>query len=980
MKRSLRPTSIATLLLLAGCGVGGALAASGGGGGGGGGSKRPPPPPTVSVISPGESAGNLITFAYVLRDPQVKGTEQDPGGEADPRVAVVCEWQPTDGDPAVWFPMTESDVPDSDGTRGLSLGQHRFVWNTIPDLGAFQGRIRVRVTATYEDVAGITRQFRTEPVLFNIDNRLVDTVFGQDRQPANDVDTFPVDIRPFGAEFVVGCLGANIVEKVDASGFARRVIGVGVPGDNLIASNTPRNPGVARLPTLIGFDVDGAGNFFTNHINSIVVTNRGALPLPFGSIDVPAQSSAYASVIETTTPLENSRGMRVHPSGALLFMDNRSSGATVEAFNPRDTGVPSPPIVLAGVAIPAGGRATIAGGGGSEADDVGTLAAVLTDLQGLAVGPAGEIYIAERGKGRVRVFNPGAAPVTIAGSPVAPGTIRTVAGTGLLGFSGDGGTATAAQFNLPSSIDVRADGSLFVADTGNVRIRLVNLGAGDVTFAETTVSVGQVGTVVGGGTGGDGSKATNLNLRIPNACAVDTAGNLLIADERSVYFVNGTTATATSYGRTAGAARAVKVYDSSRRGGLPLSEPRAMATNSPNEVYFTDRTTIRVLNLTTTPRVFGGDSAGPGEVAVVGGGAVEGFAGDGGSARSASFSQPLGLALEGPRRLYVADTLSDRVRFVNTGDPRLVASESEFVLGQTVSPGNVTTIVGGNMSNPLNDGDGLTPTQASLLRPESVAVGNDGVIYVADTGHHRVRAVNPGASAITVAGVTIQPGTIQTIVGTGAPGFTADGAGPWQIDSPSSLTLDSANVLYIGLRGNSRIRAINLGSTDVVRAGITIQPNRLVTLVGTGVAGNAGDGGGGPEAQITTPRGLFVQSRSSGEPVALYFADESAHVVRLLNLSATDDLAVTLDARGQVLVTAPAASVVMVAGGPNTVGFPNAPAFQGDGGTVQQVRFSRPSGIAVTNRNNQPAHFFVADTGNLRLRRLPAPPLVVTNP
>ena len=198
------------------------------------------------------------------------------------------------------------------------------------------------------------------------------------------------------------------------------------------------------------------------------------------------------------------------------------------------------------------------GGGASTDDGVPAASAQMTDAVGVAVGPDGEIYYVERSAARVRVVNPGTTDVVVGGTTVAPGTVRTVAGGNGPGFTGDGGLATSAQLQIPSAIDVSAARGMFVADTGNVRVRLVNLGAAPVTYAETTVGVGEIATVAGGGSGGVGSKARDLQFAIPNALCVDANGNLLVADERTVIFVNGAATSITSYGKTAGPARTAR--------------------------------------------------------------------------------------------------------------------------------------------------------------------------------------------------------------------------------------------------------------------------------------------------------------------------------------------------------------------------------------------------------------------------------------
>lgn len=963
--RGLRVLPLA--LLAASCGVGGALALSGGGGGGGGGGSDKPPPPSVVVTAPaaGEEASNYVAFTYVLRDPQVREGDTGRGGGADdPRVRVRPQWSFA-ADPDTWFDMTEAEVPETDGTRTLPLGEHTFVWNTLPDLGGRQGRlrVRVRVEAEYEESAGIARRFRTRETAFQVDTRLCGTVFGEEVQPPVDIDTFPVDLRPDGDGFVVADFGANIVERVDSAGLVRRLLGFGLPGDNVTQSAPGVAAGVARLPTLTALDLDATGALHTTHGTKSYVTNLRSV-----SYELDGTVLAPFSVIRTGFfHPEGARGLRVHPSGALVSAVSESTGpggtlATyLKAYNPQREGA-----ILVGQTEVSPLR-----------DEV--LVEVGADTVAVAIGPEGEIYWVQRNTPQVSVLNTTDHDLTLGGATVTPGEVRVVAGTTTAGFSGDGGDATAAQFTIPGSIDVSADRALFVADTGNTRVRLVNLGTSDVTFAGTTVRPGEIDTVVGGGTGGVGSRARDLQLAIPNAVSLDANGNLLIADERSVVFVNGGTTAVTSYGKTAGAARTTRVYDASRRGGIPLAEPRAVHSSSPAEVFFTDRATVRVMNLERDARVYGGEATAPGGTGIVAGGAVPGFSGDGGSARSAAFSFPSGLARQGRLRLFVADSGNHRIRLVNLGDPRLPGGDSDTYLGALLAPGNVTTVVGGGATALVNDGDGLPATSASLQGPLGVAVAPDGLLWLVDTGHHRVRVVNPGSAPVTVAGRTVAPGTIESILGDGVAGFTADGPGPWRVSEPSAIVIDPEGVVYWADRGNARIRALNPTAAAVARAGITIPPNEVRTLVGNGTRGHGGDGGDGPSAEVDSPRGLFVQARLDNSPVALYFSDESENVVRALNLSSTDDLALQIDPDGRVLVTIPAASVFTVAGGPNTPGFRNPPAFAGDGGTVGEVRFNAPFGIAVTVSGGVPAHFFVADRNNDRLRRFGPPPLVKTN-
>lgn len=972
----------AALCLSGGCGVGGILAVAAGGGGGGGSKSTPaPPPPSIGVSLPnGEVGSNLVPFKIHLADPRISG-------DRDPRVRLTPTFATTGGE---FRPMTEAAVAESEGTRGLTLsGEHTFVWNAFIDLGAAVGDVRFRFEAEYEDAEGIRRKFVAFEGRLHVDGRLAATVFGADVRDDSDVDTFPIDIRPDGDGFMVACLGANIVERVGPTGRVDRVVGLGIPGT---IGNGGQAPGVARLPLIFGFDLDPAGNVLATHGESVSLTNRGATNVVFGLVDEGGAATADTTVVapqkvatvigaprDTTgtrtqlgPPISFGRAMRRHPSGALLLIDG---AARVTAVNPQDpANGASTTITLAGVAIGPGEVKVLLGGGTQEGDDVAGTDAQLTDAYALGVGPDGEIYCVERGPSRVRVLNTSAGAIVVGGANVAAGTVRTVVGGLLPGAGGDGGPASAALLDQPSSVDVSPARVLFIADTNNVVVRAANLGAADATFAETTIAAGAIDTIAGGGTGGVGSKARAFAFEIPNGASLDANGNLLVADGHRVVFVNGSTSTVESYGATAGAARVALVYDATDRGGLILVEPRALASPSPDVLYVTDRSSVRVVNLGVVPAVYGGTSADPGAAAVLGGGAVTGFAGDGGSARVAAFSTPSALATEGPFLLYVADTGNDRVRVINTDDPRLGAAATHVALGVPIVAGNVATVVGGGAGAPPNDGDGLAPAAAKLSGPQGLAVSNAGLLYIADTGHHRIRVVNPGANPVTIAGVNVPAGTIATVVGTGAPGFTPDGAGPWTIDTPSALAIDR-DLLYFGEAGNARIRVLNVSAATVTIADIAVAPGEVRTICGSGVRGNTGDFGLSVDASIDTPHGFALQTLN-GNRAALYFADGPQHVVRMLNLTSDTDLVGALNAQGGVAVTVPDSSIVTLAGGPNTPGFQNAPGFDGDGAEARAMRFAEPWGVAVTTSGGAPAHFFVADSRNQRVRRFGAPPLV----
>ena len=130
--------------------------------------------------------------------------------------------------------------------------------------------------------------------------------------------------------------------------------------------------------------------------------------------------------------------------------------------------------------------------------------------RGMALDPAGNLYIADFGNSRVRKVTPG-------------GTISTYAGTGTPGFAGDGGPATAAQLSFPQGVALDSAGNLYIADSNNNRIRKVTPGGTISTYAGTGLQ----------GFSGDGGPAIDAQLWFPVGVALDSAGNLYIADQEN---------------------------------------------------------------------------------------------------------------------------------------------------------------------------------------------------------------------------------------------------------------------------------------------------------------------------------------------------------------------------------------------------------------------------------------------------------------
>lgn len=188
------------------------------------------------------------------------------------------------------------------------------------------------------------------------------------------------------------------------------------------------------------------------------------------------------------------------------------------------------------------------------------------------------------------------------------------------------------------------------------------------------------------------------------------------------------------------------------------------------------------------------------------------------------------------------------------------------------TPGTISTIVGNGTAGFL--GDGGNASAAELNNPWGILTDAMGNVYIADTGNSRVRVVNMQSSPITIAGITIQAGTITTVAGNGVAGYTGDGvaATNTELNQPISLALDGAGNLYIADSVNDRIREVGPSGA-------------ITTIAGNGQAGSSGDGGPATSAEFYSPRGIALDGTGN-----LFIADFSANRVRAVNLQSNQHL------------------------------------------------------------------------------------------
>ena len=402
---------------------------------------------------------------------------------------------------------------------------------------------------------------------------------------------------------------------------------------------------------------------------------------------------------------------------------------------------------------------TVAGSGepGFGGDSGPAVEAQLAFPSGVAVDGAGNLYIADRDNHRIRKVDPS-------------GTISTIAGTGVLGFSGDSGPAIDAWLNRPYGVATDGAGNLYIADTGNQRIRKV-----DSTGIITTVAGCPIFSRNPCHTPPSGP-ATEARLSWPGGVAVDGAGNLYIADSNNNHIRKvDSTGTITTI---AGSGEPGFSGDGGPATAAQLRGPSGVAVDGAGNLYIVDSVNHRIRKMDSAGTIT--TVAGAGEFGFGGGG----FGGDGGPAIDARLNRPYGVAVDGAGNLYIADSFNNRIRKVD-------------------SAGTITTVAG-----PGEFGDGGPAIQAQLRSPGGVAVDGAGNLYIADLSNNRIRKVD-------------STGTITTVAGSGEPGFGGD-SGPAiqaQLRHPGGVAADGAGNLYIADSVNNRIRKVDSAGTITTVAG-----------------------------------------------------------------------------------------------------------------------------------------------------------------
>jgi Domain of unknown function DUF11/Divergent InlB B-repeat domain/NHL repeat len=495
------------------------------------------------------------------------------------------------------------------------------------------------------------------------------------------------------------------------------------------------------------------------------------------------------------------------------------------------------------------------------------------------------------------------------------GTISIYAGTGILGFSGDGGLATSAQLTEPEGLAIDANGNLFIADMFNNRIRRV-----DATTHNITTVAGSEDPFAGA-YGGDGGPAVNARLNQPRGVAVDSHGNLFIADTGNgvVREVVNTGAAEqnliTTYAGNASATVAGCASGKATTAGF--ANPIGIAVDATGNVFVSDQNLQIVCKVDTSQNI----STYAGTLSASG---IPGQPnGDGGAATAAKLLLPTGLTTDSTGNLYIADSGNPKIRKVDTTATHIITTVAGIGLICT------------NAQEPAC-GDTGTATSAEFNFPEGVFFDSLNNIVVADTDNQRVRVI--GTS-----------GTITALAGGGAGGD--GGAGTSGIMGlPQYVAVDSAENVYVLEANGERLRELNATTKNLSTfagdgfGGATIDCNGT----SCGMANN-GDGGPANQARFVFPVGVATDSAGN-----FYILDQSAEVVRVINTQKTPIIvaAVTIQP-GDIAAIAGNGARCGAPGNPNT-----APAC-GDNSSALSASLQTPFALAVDSTGN----VYIADAG-----------------
>lgn len=476
---------------------------------------------------------------------------------------------------------------------------------------------------------------------------------------------------------------------------------------------------------------------------------------------------------------------------------------------------------------------------------------------GVAVDSEGTVYYSN---GLSRVF------------AVSHGVITTYAGTTNIGFGGDGGPATQAQLAAPAGLAVDASGSLYIAERGNMRLRQVD-------------GAGKIHTVAGNGSTPNYKPFLRQSAAVTSFATLASVNAVAVSpDNNSVYL--GTGSATEDYGKGPNGPGSITRLASTDSINIP---PGQQAAQIAVEVLADTSSVYPIFQAGNGPTEFsaGGMDCNDGNIIKAGtvchfqiafypqasgrrfaqmyivtdsAQATYGIEGFGFLSQATLFPGSMVQAGYLDRGTYTAGGYTPGGAHVFTAPSAIVFDQHGTGFIADTGANRIYSIDFNNIVSPIAGtgtagfaGDGSLGFAAQFNQPTGLALSDAGVLYIADTQNHRVRAFN------------VNSGAVSTVAGDGLTTHTADGlvATSASLKTPTGLALMPNGDLLIADPGDNRVRRLDVAT------------GLLSTVAGTGVQGYTGDGATAVAATLNAPSGVAVTRR--GE---IYIADTGNNVIR----------------------------------------------------------------------------------------------------
>jgi len=701
-----------------------------------------------------------------------------------------------------------------------------------------------------------------------------------------------------------------------------------------------------------GLAIDGAGNLYITDTTDIVIR----------------KVSAATGIITTVTGNNGASDVCGPTNSTCLGDGGPAASATIGgAYGLAVDGAGNLYIADTGkfrirkITAATGIITTVAGTGAQSysGDNGPATSATMSTPYGLAVDGSGNLYIADQGNNVIRKVT------------AATGIITTVAGTGAQGYSGDNGPATSAELYYPYDVKVDAAGNLYIADASNERIRMVSAATGIITtVAGNGYTTLYLGYYLMGGYSGDNGLATSAELNGPTGIALDGGGNLYVVDSQNNRIRE---VTASSTGSTAQTITFPPPTSPVTYSASPVTLT-ATASSGLTVVYTIDASSTATGSISgstltiTSPGSLVIDANQPGNSTYAVAPQVQQTIVVTAGTNGSSFTAPTTAlsSSSATQTLYVAITTAGTLGTISVLTQGVSGLDYAFVAGGTCATGTAYTV-------------GQYCTVQYTFTPQSPGLRMGAVVLTSSTptvlGTSYIAGVGTGPQ------LAYTPGTITTVAGNGTGGYSGDSgaATSAKLWAPYGVAVDGAGNLYIADSNNSRIREV------------TVATGIITTVAGTGSGGYTGDSGAATSAKLYYPNGVSVDGAGN-----LYIADFGNNRIRKVTAatgiittvagtgtggySGDNGLAtsavlnspyvVSLDGAGNLYIAdrnnnlirkvAAATGIITTVVGNGTGG------YSGDNGAATSAELNHPDFVAVDGAGN----LYIADQSNQRIRKV----------